>query len=97
MTKQLNHLQEIDQLPHATIQILPLGEGANPALRGSFILLEFNDDYPDVLFVESPRGDTNVLEPDATKARRAVWNLVAEKHAGQRPLEYYVKRALDML
>jgi transcriptional regulator with XRE-family HTH domain len=96
MTKQLRRIQEVHELSHVTIDIVPLSEGATPALRSSFTLLEF-DDYADVLFIEGPRGDTNVLEPAATKARRDAWDLITSKHLATKPLEHYVKRALDML
>jgi hypothetical protein len=96
MAKQLNHLRDVAHLPRVTIDVVPLGEGASPALRSSFTLLEF-DDYADVLFIEGPRGDTNVLEPAATKARSDAWALITQRHVSRKPLDYYLKRALDML
>jgi transcriptional regulator with XRE-family HTH domain len=97
MAAQLDHLREVARLPGVTIDVVPLGEGASPALRSSFTLLEFDrrHHYADVLFIEGPRGDTNVLEPAATKARGDVWDLVTERHVSRKPLDYYLKRALD--
>ena len=59
MGEQLRRLQELAERPDISIKVVPLAKGASPALRGSFTLLEF-DKYPDVLFIEGPRGDLNV-------------------------------------
>jgi hypothetical protein len=59
-------------------------------------LLEF-DDYPDVLFMEGPRGDTNVYEPEATAARRATWTALEARLASEPPLAHYIQKALDKL
>ena len=64
MSEQLRKLREFDEHDRISIKVVPLSQGASPALRGSFTLLEF-DSYPDVLFIEGPRGDLNVYEEDA--------------------------------
>ncbi len=96
MAEQLRQLQELVRRPHISIKIVPLSAGASPALRGSFTLLEF-DQYPDVLFIEGPRGDLNVYEPEAARARREVWMTIEEQHVSQEPLDHYIRRALDKL
>ena len=75
---------------------MPLAKGASPALRGSFTLLEF-DKYPDVLFIEGPRGDLNVYEEEATSARRATWAALETQLAAEPDLDHYIRRALDKL
>ena len=96
MHEQLRKLQELDKHADISIKIVPLSEGASPALRGSFTLLEF-DKYPDVLFIEGPRGDLNVYEQDATRARRETWAAIEKQHVSQEPLDHYIQRALDKL
>jgi hypothetical protein len=96
MHDQLTNLQELDKRADISIKIVPLSEGASPALRGSFTLLEF-ENYPDVLFIEGPRGDLNVYEEDATRARRETWTAIEKQHVSQEPLDYYIQRALDKL
>jgi transcriptional regulator with XRE-family HTH domain len=96
MAEQLRKLQELAQRPGLSIKVVPLAQGASPALRGSFTLLEF-DDYPDVLFIEGPRGDLNVYEPEATRARREAWATIETQHVSQQPLDHYIRRALDKL
>jgi hypothetical protein len=59
-------------------------------------LLEF-DDYPDVLFMEGPRGDTNVYEQEATAAWRTTWAALETRLASRPPLGHYIQKALDKL
>jgi hypothetical protein len=96
MADQLRKLQELAERPHISIKVVPLARGASPALRGSFTLLEF-DGYPDVLFIEGPRGDLNVYEEEATRARRATWSALESQLAADPGLDHYIRRALDKL
>ena len=96
MDEQLRRLQDFARRPNISIRVVPLAEGASPALRGSFTLLEF-DGYPDVLFIEGPRGDLNVYEPEATRARRETWSAIESRHVSHQPLDHYIRRALDKL
>jgi hypothetical protein len=96
MSEQLRKLQEFDEHDRISIKVVPLSQGASPALRGSFTLLEF-DSYPDVLFIEGPRGDLNVYEEDATRARRETWTAIEQQHVSQEPLAHYLQEALDKL
>jgi transcriptional regulator with XRE-family HTH domain len=41
MRDQLHHLIEISALPTATVQVLPLCDGAHTAMNGAFVLLAF--------------------------------------------------------
>ncbi|MGW2933186.1 helix-turn-helix domain-containing protein [Streptomyces sp. NPDC001156] len=43
MREQLEHLAEMSQLPHVTVQVLPFGVGAHPGLNGQYAILEFAD------------------------------------------------------
>ena len=96
MAEQLRKLQELAERPDISIKVVPLAKGASPALRGSFTLLEF-DEYPDVLFIEGPRGDLNVYEEEATRARRATWAALETQLAAEPDLDHYIRRALDKL
>lgn len=96
MREQLLKLQEFAQHPQISIKVVPLARGATPALRGSFTILEF-DRYPDVLFIESARGDVNVFEEEATRARREIWTAIESQYASDQQLDHYIRRALDKL
>ncbi|MGW3460269.1 helix-turn-helix domain-containing protein [Streptomyces olivaceoviridis] len=43
MREQLEHLIEMSQLPHVTVQVLPFDVGAHPGLNGQYAILEFAD------------------------------------------------------
>ncbi|MBV2356957.1 helix-turn-helix transcriptional regulator [Streptomyces sp. J2-1] len=43
MREQLEHLLEMAELPHVTVQILPFEAGAHPGLNGQYAILEFSD------------------------------------------------------
>jgi hypothetical protein len=50
---QLERLIEAAELPNVTLQVLPFGAGAHPAMVGAFSVLRFGDqELPDVVYVE---------------------------------------------
>ena len=53
MRAQLERLIEATRLPNVTLQVLPLGAGAHPAMVGAFSFLRFADqELPDVVYLE---------------------------------------------
>jgi DNA-binding XRE family transcriptional regulator len=53
MRAQLERLIDATRLPNVTLQILPLGAGAHPAMVGAFSVLRFADqELPDVVYLE---------------------------------------------
>jgi hypothetical protein len=53
MRGQLEHLIDATKLPNVTLQVLPFGAGAHPAMVGAFSVLRFADrELPDVVYVE---------------------------------------------
>ncbi len=57
MRDQLTHLIQQAQRPHITVQIIPFSAGAHPGMPGSFIVLKFGPDDPDVIHIDSMAGD----------------------------------------
>jgi|SRR5450755_3972105 transcriptional regulator with XRE-family HTH domain len=57
MRQQLQRLHEMAGQPNISLQITPFSAGAHPGLRGSFILLSFDETAEDLLFLESVSGD----------------------------------------
>jgi transcriptional regulator with XRE-family HTH domain len=50
---QLERLIEAAELPNVTLQVLPFGAGAHPAMIGAFSILRFPEpDLPDVVYLE---------------------------------------------
>ncbi len=57
MREQLTHIAEMATLSHVSVQVLPFGAGAHPAMDGSFIILGFPETTdPDVVYLESQTG-----------------------------------------
>jgi transcriptional regulator with XRE-family HTH domain len=57
MRDQLTRLQEAADMPNITLQVIPLDVGAYPGMLGSFVILQFSDDAPDVVYIESYTSD----------------------------------------
>ena len=58
MRRQLDRLIELAARDHITIEVLPFGAGAYPALNGSFVIFGFPGAADaDVLYQEGPEGD----------------------------------------
>lgn len=65
MCEQITHLADVSRLPHVTIQVLPFGAGAHPAMGITFALLRFADDEDlDVVYLEHDRGALYLEGPD---------------------------------
>ncbi len=61
--EQVRHLLACMQIPHVTMQILPLGQTYHPALSGSFTMLETHEHVHRGYF-EGQRGSKLVTDPD---------------------------------
>lgn len=58
MREQLDHLIEMSQLPHVTVQVLPFEVGAHPGLNGQYAILEFADAADSsVVYIEGVTSD----------------------------------------
>jgi transcriptional regulator with XRE-family HTH domain len=69
MREQLSRLLEATEAPNVTLQALPFNSGAHAGMRGSFVLMRFDDvSVPDVIYVDSMSGDL-FLEADADVRR----------------------------
>lgn len=56
---QLAHLREMADLPHVTVQVLPLEAGGHPQLESRFSILRFADPAdPQVVYLEEPHRNT---------------------------------------
>ncbi|MBK1788649.1 helix-turn-helix domain-containing protein [Prauserella cavernicola] len=69
MAEQLTKLAELAQLPHVTIQVVPLEAGAHPGMEGPFLILGFPEQADhDVVYVESTSTGLYLeLEPDVRR------------------------------
>jgi hypothetical protein len=55
--RQLHRLKTEAMRENVTIQVVPFSAGAHPGIKGPFVILEFPDYDPDVLYQENVRGD----------------------------------------
>ncbi|BDH03269.1 helix-turn-helix domain-containing protein [Streptomyces seoulensis] len=69
MREQLEHLGELSQLPHVTVQVLPFEVGAHPGLNGQYAILEFADAADSsVVYLEGVTSDLYLEKaPDVQK------------------------------
>ncbi|MFI8349869.1 helix-turn-helix domain-containing protein [Streptomyces sp. NPDC085596] len=69
MREQLEHLIELSQLPHVTVQVLPFEVGAHPGLNGQYAILEFADAADSsVVYLEGVTSDLYLEKaPDVQK------------------------------
>ncbi len=56
MSAALHRVIQASELPNVTVQVLAYDAGAHPALDSTFILLEFTDPVPTVVYVEGLVG-----------------------------------------
>ncbi len=58
MIEQLEHLVEMSQLPHVTVQVIPFSMGAHPGVNGQYAILEFPDTADSsVVYIEGVTSD----------------------------------------
>jgi transcriptional regulator with XRE-family HTH domain len=71
MRSQLRHLVEVAALDTVSLQVLPTGIGAHPAIDGAFTVLSFEGlGEPDTGYVEHPMGSVHIeKEGDVMRAR----------------------------
>jgi transcriptional regulator with XRE-family HTH domain len=94
MRRQLKRMEEIAERPRVTIRILPFSVGANFAMRGPFVYLEFADeDDPNVLYFENAAGEKMYRDdPQAIEPYRKGFQTL-EKQVSPDEIGTQVKRA----
>ena len=64
MREQLEHLIEMSQLPHITVQVLPFEVGAHAGINGQYSILEFADAADSsVVYIEGVTSDLYLEKP----------------------------------
>ncbi|MBE9376084.1 helix-turn-helix domain-containing protein [Saccharopolyspora sp. HNM0983] len=57
LRRQLEHVLKLVELPHVTLQVMPLDAGAHPAQAGPFVILRYSNHIdPDVVYLETHVG-----------------------------------------
>ncbi|MBL3669358.1 helix-turn-helix domain-containing protein [Streptomyces sp. M2CJ-2] len=64
MREQLEHVMELSQLPHITVQVLPFEVGAHSGINGQYSILEFADAADSsVVYIEGVTSDLYLEKP----------------------------------
>jgi transcriptional regulator with XRE-family HTH domain len=78
MAAQLRAIVELSALAHVTVQLIPFETGSHPGISSTFILLHFEEDVPDLVYVEGLLGDHFLENPtDVDRYRRVFDHLRA--------------------
>ncbi|MFD1660871.1 helix-turn-helix domain-containing protein [Streptomyces caeni] len=65
MHDQLEHLAQLSEMPHVTLQVLPYAVGAHPGMYGKFAILEFQDAMDaSVVYLEGVTSDLYLEKPN---------------------------------
>ncbi|MFD5752563.1 helix-turn-helix domain-containing protein [Streptomyces sp. NPDC127033] len=62
MRDQLKKLVDLLELPHVTVQLLPLACGAHPGFYGPFVLMSFPEPNPDLVWLELRKNSVYLEE-----------------------------------
>ena len=73
MSAQISRVIEACELPNVTVRVLPFAAGAHPALDSTFILMEFEDPMPGVVYVEGLVGHLYVERSQDVQRYRQVF------------------------
>lgn len=85
---QLERLVEAATLPHVTIQVIPYGAGAHPAMESTFNILRFQPPARSVVYVEGLVGFMYLERPQDISRYQVVFeHLVAQALAPQESTE----------
>ncbi|MEU6218466.1 helix-turn-helix transcriptional regulator [Streptomyces sp. NPDC047022] len=97
MREQLEHLAEMSQLPHVTVQVLPFDAGAHPGLNGQYSILEFTDTADSsVVYLEGVTSDLYLEKPlDVQKYSVMYEHLRAQALSVERSRQYIAEVAKD--
>ncbi|WP_234320517.1 helix-turn-helix domain-containing protein [Streptomyces sp. SBT349] len=98
MRRQLDHLMEVSELPHVTIQVVPFAAGGHAAIAGPVTILRPpGGELPDVVYLEQMTGGVYPDKPAEIEQYRHVMNRLvvdAEPPTATRDFLYRVLREL---
>lgn len=89
MRAQVDHLIEVNRLPHVTLQIMPFANGPHPAMRaGAFHLFRFRaPELPDVVYLNGLVGAVYLDKGDDVVVYREALDRLGAQAAPARKTE----------
>jgi transcriptional regulator with XRE-family HTH domain len=92
--EQLKRLIGTEKLDHVTIQILPLEVGPHPGMAGPFAILEFPEDDPSLVYVETEPNSLYLEEREEIQRYSVVFqNLTASALSPNASIAYLTRLA----
>ncbi|MER7815190.1 helix-turn-helix transcriptional regulator [Streptomyces sp. NPDC096153] len=80
MADQLEHLAQLSQQPHVTLQVLPYAVGAHPGMYGKFAILEFQDAMDaSVVYLEGVTSDLYLEKPNDVQSYTVMYEHLRAK------------------
>jgi transcriptional regulator with XRE-family HTH domain len=80
MRAQLDHIAQVADLTHVTVQVLPFSTGVHPAMEGTFWILGFPEPAdPDVVYQENQRGGLYLEKPEDVDRYTLMFNHLIAK------------------
>ncbi|MBC6466326.1 helix-turn-helix domain-containing protein [Actinomadura alba] len=76
--EQLQHLIATERLEHVTVQVLPMEVGPHPGMTGPFVILDFPDNDPSLVYIETHPNSLYLEEREEIQRYSVVFqNLLA--------------------
>jgi transcriptional regulator with XRE-family HTH domain len=98
MRGQLERLIEATKLPNVTLQVLPFGAGAHPAMQGAFSILRFADrELPDLIYLEHLTNALYLDKRDEVERYMDVMELLCVASEPPARTAAFLERILDQL
>jgi hypothetical protein len=83
--------------PNVTVQVVPFDAGAYGTMSGPVIILAFEDEDPDIVYLEYAAGGKTVEEADDVAAFSAMFNKVQSKALPPRRSAGLIQEVLEQL
>ncbi len=94
MRNQLEHLIEASAKSNVTVQVLPYGAGAYPAMGMPFVVFDFRTD-PSVVFLENATSGLYLEETEDARHFQAIYDHLRASAASIRESVALIKRVIE--
>ncbi len=94
---QLMHLLEMGTRARLTIQMVPFARGIHPGHIGPFILTDFDDELPSMVYLEGPLDDSTSDRPDDVALYRSTFDRLRSMALSPDETSDFIRRAASEL
>ncbi|MFD9215044.1 helix-turn-helix domain-containing protein [Streptomyces sp. NPDC059544] len=96
MADQLEHLAQLSQQPHVTLQVLPYAVGAHPGMYGKFAILEFQDAMDaSVVYLEGVTSDLYLEKPNDVQSYTVMYEHLRAKALSAEESLAFIRRVSE--